>query len=143
MRLSHINLVARDAVALADFYRVVFELDVLRELTMLSGEKVSRGNGVSNSVIKSIWLKLPGANAPFLEIHEHETTHDRGQPKVSEPGFGHLSFEIGDISATLANLIAAGGSQVGQITDFGSVTKPRLIVYARDPEGNILELEQP
>lgn len=142
MKLLHISLVARDSVAMAEFYRSVFELEILRELRTLSGEKVSCGNGILNSVIKSIWLKLPGANAPFLEIHEHETTHDRGQPKVNEPGFSHLSFEVGDIGETLAAIIKAGGSQVGQITDLGTVAKPLLIVYARDPEGNILELEQ-
>lgn len=143
MKLSHINVVARDAGALSDFYRNVFELELLRGPRTLSGEKVSRGNGVSNSVIRSIWLQLPGADAPFLEIHQHETTHDRGQPRVNEPGFGHLSFEVENIGSTLAAIIETGGSQIGEITDFGSAEKPLLIVYARDPEGNILELEQP
>lgn len=142
MKLTHINVVARDADALAGFYRRVFELELLREPRMLSGEKVSRGNGLPNSVIRSVWLKLPGIGAPFLEIHQHETTHDRARPRVNEPGFGHLSFEVSDIGGTLAAIIEAGGSQAGEITDFGSKDKPLLIVYARDIEGNILELEQ-
>ncbi|CAH1670297.1 Glyoxalase [Hyphomicrobiales bacterium] len=142
MKLTHINVVARDADALAGFYRKIFELELLRESRTLSGEKVSLGNGLPNSVIRSVWLKLPGIDAPFLEIHQHETTCDRAQPRVNEPGFGHLSFEVSDIGVTLAAIIEAGGTQAGEITDFGSRDKPLLIVYARDPEGNILELEQ-
>ncbi len=62
---------------------------------------------------------------------------------MNEPGFGHLSFEVEDIHATLAAIIAAGGTALGEITDFGSAEKSSLIVYVRDPEGNVLELEQP
>ncbi|PZU88391.1 MAG: glyoxalase [Chelatococcus sp.] len=142
MKLTHINVVARKADALAGFYRKVFELEFLREPRTLSGEKVSRGNGLADAVIRSVWLSLPGTQAPFLEIHEHETTHDRGPPQVNEPGFGHLAFEVDDIGGTLAAIVEAGGTQLGEITDFGSDDKPLLIVYARDPEGNILELEQ-
>lgn len=143
MKLAHINLVARDAKALAAFYVNVFECEYLREPKILSGENVSRGNGLPNSEIYSIWLKLPECNAPFLEIHEHKVMHDRQLPRVNEPGFGHLSFQMENLSAVLLALIEAGGMQVGEITDFGSVGTPFLIAYGRDPEGNILELEQP
>ena len=142
MRLAHINLVARDVEALAGFYVNVMKCDVLRELKILSGEHVSRGNGLSNSEIRSIWLKFPGLEQPFLELHEHIVTHPRDQPRVNEPGFGHLAFQIEDVSSTLSNIINAGGKQIGQITDFGTPEMPHLIAYARDPEGNVLELEQ-
>jgi len=142
MKLNHINVVARDAEALAGFYRKVFSLELLRGPTTISGEKVSRGNGLPNSAIRSVWLKLPGSGAPFLEIHQHEVTHDRAQPRVNEPGFSHLSFEVCDIGRTLTAIAEAGGGQVGEVTDFGSADNPLLIVYARDSEGNILELEQ-
>jgi catechol 2,3-dioxygenase-like lactoylglutathione lyase family enzyme len=142
MRLAHINLVARDAETIAAFYVNVMGCEVLREALTLSGEKVSRGNGISNSKIRSIWLKFPGLERPFLEIHEHSSTQDREQPKVNEPGFGHLAFQMGDIDSLLSKIVEAGGSQIGQITDFGTPGKPHLIAYARDPEGNVLELEQ-
>ena len=40
-------------------------------------------------------------------------------------------------------IFEAGGSQLGEITNFGTADEPFLIVYVRDYEGNILELEQP
>ncbi len=142
MKLAHINLVARDAEALAAFYMNVMKCELLRAPRVLSGEKVSRGNGLPNSQIYSIWLRFPALEHPFLEIHEHTTTHHRDQPQVNEPGFGHLSFQMNDIEDTLSKIIEAGGAQIGQTTNFGTSDKPYLIAYARDPEGNVLELEQ-
>jgi len=57
---------------------------------------------------------------------------------VNEPDFDHLSF----VSVMLSQIIQAGGAQIGDITDFGAAEKPFLIVYARHPEGDVLELEQ-
>jgi len=142
MTLAHINLVARDAEALAAFYMNVTKCELLRAPKMLSGEIVSRGNGLPNSEIYTIWLKFPELERPFLEIHQHTVTHHRDQPRVNEPGFGHLAFQMEDISDVLSKILQAGGSQVGEITDFGTPEKPCLIAYARDPEGNVLELEQ-
>lgn len=142
MRFAHINIVARNAEALASFYVNIFKCEYLREPKVLLGEKVSKGNGLPNSEIYSIWLRLPGCEAPFLEIHQHKLTYDRNRPRVNEPGLGHLSFQMEDIRAVLGAAIEAGGAQIGEITDFGSANRPFLIVYARDPEGNILELEQ-
>lgn len=142
MRLAHINLVARNAEVLAAFYVNVMKCHIFREPRTLSGEIVSKGNGLSNSEIRSIWLKFPGLERPFLEIHEHSVTHHRNQPRVNETGYGHLAFQMEDIGTTLSSIIEAGGCQIGQITDFGTPEIPGLIAYARDPEGNLLELEQ-
>ncbi|HEV7306467.1 VOC family protein [Ensifer sp.] len=142
MKLAHINLVARNADALAAFYVTVLKCEPLREPRTLSGQKVGRGNGLANCEIYSIWLKFPALDSPFLEIHEYKVMHDRDQPRVNEPGLGHLSFQMDDIRVVLSAIIRAGGSQIGEITDFGSKDQPYLIAYARDPEGNILELEQ-
>lgn len=61
---------------------------------------------------------------------------------MNEPGYGHLSFQVGDIGNTISDIVEAGGSQIGEITDFGTPKKPYLIAYARDLEGNLVELEQ-
>lgn len=76
MKLKHVSIVAREADALADFYRTVFGCHDLRPPTILSGEAISRGNGVANSEIYSIWLGLPGGAGPFLEILEYSQTLD-------------------------------------------------------------------
>jgi len=142
MKFSHISMVARDTDRLADFYKAVFGCeDTVRRWTM-SGEAVSRGNGVPNSEIYAAWLSLPGADGPFLEIFQYKTIEDCPAPPVNRPGYGHLSFEVENIDAIFDAVIEAGGMPLGEITDLGTEQAPVLCVYVRDPEGNIIELEQ-
>lgn len=136
-------MVARDADYLAAFYRDIFECEEYRPPRVLAGEKVSLGNGLPGAEIYSIWLKFPNLDRPFSEILEYTNTPDQSEPGVNEPGFSHLSFETQDIHTTFAAILKAGGAPQGEITNFGSADKPFQIVYVRDPEGNILELEQP
>lgn len=142
MKFSHVSLVARDADRLADFYTRIFGCTERRPPKTLAGAAVSRGNGVPGSEIYAIWLTLPGTDGPFLEIHQYRTLQERPLPAVNQPGYGHLSFAVPDIDATLAAILAAGGTPLGEITNFGTATAPILLVYVRDPEGNVLELEQ-
>ncbi len=143
MTLSHVSLTARDALALSSFYQAVFDLVERRPPRRLAGEAVWRGNGLPGVEILVVWLEEPEQTGPFLEIMQYTTTVDRGSPAVNEPGFAHLAFEVADIHETLERVLRFGGCLQGQVTNFGTGQAPRLIVYVRDPEGNILELDQP
>lgn len=79
---------------------------------------------------------------PFLEILQYSQMVGRPKPAVNEPGFGHLAFEVDDLTESVGNVLRFGGSLQGQITNLGTAETPFLVVYVRDPEGNILELEQ-
>jgi catechol 2,3-dioxygenase-like lactoylglutathione lyase family enzyme len=142
MRFAHLGIVARDADKLAAFYRTVFGCKDIRPPRTLSGEKVSRGNGVPNSEIYSIWLTLPGVERPFLEIHEYSEITNRPSPHVNDPGYAHITFEVDDIRATRDAIIRAGGGDQGQIEELGAADATFLAVYMRDPEGNVIELEE-
>ncbi len=95
-----------------------------------------------DSDIYSVWLQLPGSKRPFLEIMEYQNTVERQVPAVNEPGFAHLAFEVGDLQALIEIVLRSEGSLQGEVTNFGTRDQPHFIVYVRDPEGNILELEQ-
>ena len=142
MRLKHINLTARDADRLAAFYRETFGFEDRKPPKRLSGQAVSRGNGLPNTDVYAIWLNVTGQDDPFLEIMEYSETISRPRPAVNEPGYGHIALEVHDLTATVENVLHFGGTLQGEITNFGTDEDPRLIVYARDPEGNIVELEQ-
>ena len=143
MRLLHVSLTARNADQLSSFYKEVFGFVERRAPKRLSGTAVSRGNGLPNNDIYSIWLDFPADNEPFLEIMEYTVPAERGIPAVNDPGFGHLAFEVCDLQQTIEKVLRFGGGLQGEVTNFGSEERPQLIVYARDREGNILELEQP
>lgn len=143
MKLLHVSLTARHADALSAFYREAFGFITKREPRRLSGDIVARGNGLANGDIYQIWLEPPHASDVFLEIMQYEPMIDRDRPVVNAPGYGHLAFEVQNIQEVVKDVLRFGGSLQGKITNFGSEDRPYLIVYVRDPEGNIIELEQP
>lgn len=142
MRLLHVSLTARNAAALSNFYRQAFGFVDRRPPRRLSGEKVSRGNGLPGADIHSIWLALPRDPGPFLEIMEFTRSMDRVAPAVNEPGYSHIAFEVLDLEVSINTVLSLGGALQGEVTNFGTPEQPCLIVYVRDPEGNIVELEQ-
>ncbi|MEL6585658.1 MAG: VOC family protein [Pseudomonadota bacterium] len=142
MRLTHVNLTARNADRLAAFYRNSFGFSERRPPKRLSGEAVSRGNGLPNSDIRVVWLNVNDGDGPSLEIMEYSETVNRPKPAVNEPGYGHLAFEVRNLTESVENVLRFGGTLQGEVTNFGTAEAPILIVYVRDPEGNILELEQ-
>lgn len=142
MKLTHVSLTARDAGALATFYKTAFGFAERRPRTRLSGEAVSRGNGLPDADILSHWLTMAERDGPFLEILEYADPVSRPLPAVNAPGWGHLAFEVSDLAATLEAVTGLGGEMQGEVVNFGTEAAPLRIVYVRDPEGNILELEE-
>ncbi len=142
MRFGHVSMVARDTDRLADFYKSVFGCEDTVARWTMSGERISKGSGVPNSEIYAAWLSLPGVEGPFLEIFQYKTIQERPTPPVNQPGYGHICFHVEHIHAVVDAVVAAGGTRVGEVTDLGTQDAPILCVYVRDPEGNVVELEQ-
>lgn len=90
-------------------------------------------------------LLLPGHGeaGPTLEIYTYaETLTDRPRPVANRPGYGHLAFEVADVSAILDAVLSHGGQALGEVARTSVHGVGELeIVYVRDPEGNIIELQ--
>ncbi|MEJ5219990.1 VOC family protein [Cognatishimia sp. D5M38] len=142
MKIRHISITARDAIALARFYVEVFGLEERRAAKRLSGELISRGNGLPNTEVLSIWLNAPDQSEPFLELMEYDEPLCRGEPAVNEPGFGHIAIRVSNIDDTIQAILKNGGSMQGEVVNLGTIENPIKLVYIRDLEGNILELEE-
>jgi catechol 2,3-dioxygenase-like lactoylglutathione lyase family enzyme len=64
-------------------------------------------------------------------------------PAQDRPGLMHTAFVVDNIRQTLDRLLAEGGSLLGEIVETEVEGDGRVaFVYARDPEGNIVELQQ-
>jgi catechol 2,3-dioxygenase-like lactoylglutathione lyase family enzyme len=141
---THANIVAGDPDRLAAFYVKVFGCTQSGPRRHLEGEGLERGMGLPGAVVDGVHLLLPGhgENGPTLEIFklpDLDPTTDQG---TSRPGLMHLAFAVENIEATLSELLAAGGQMLGEIAQarvegVGSAD----FVYARDPDGNIIELQ--
>ncbi len=143
VKYAHTNIVARDWLSLAQFYIDVFDCEPLYPERDLSGTWIDRVVNIKNVRIRGIHLRLPGyEDGPTLEIFQYNGNNDApGLPAVNHPGYAHIAFIVDDVDTYLQKLLRGGGSKLGEtveqnIENVGFLT----LVYARDPEGNIVEI---
>ncbi len=143
-RFAHVNLVAHDWRRLAAFYREAFALEPVPPERRLSGPWLERATGMAGVRIEGVHLLLADAGgAPLtLEIFQYDPPAPAVAREVNRPGLGHVAFRVPEVAAALGRVRSLGGSAVGtvvrtEISGAGTIT----FVYARDPEGNIIELQ--
>ncbi len=144
IKYVHTNIIASDWRRLADFYIQVFGCKPLLPERDLSGEWVEKLTGVEGAKIKGVHLALPGyEDGPTLEIFEFDPwSLNIAEPTVNFSGIRHIAFHVDNVEETLFHLLQNGGSKLGKIVKKQYETLGLLtVVYARDPEGNIIELQ--
>ena len=143
-RYVHTNLIARDWRALAAFYGAVFGCAPVPPERALSGDALARGTGVPGAALRGTHLRLPGhgPNGPTLEIFSYADPAGAPVPVANRPGFGHIAFEVPDVDAAVAAVVAAGGSPLGAVVTTPAGARTVTWAYVRDPEGNIVELQR-
>ena len=141
----HTNLIVRDWKRLARFYSEVFGCEPRPPERDMSGAWLDQLTSLQNAHLSGIHLRLPGYgdDGPTLEIFSYDQLVEPVLPSANQCGFGHIAFAVDDVDEALQAVIAAGGSTVGNIvtTEVDGVGVLRA-VYARDPEGNIVELQK-
>jgi len=143
IRYVHTNIIARDWKKLSEFYVTVFGCEELPPERNLSGKWVDKLTNITNVNVHGIHLKLPGVENVTLEIFEYTPQADTKLiHKINSFGFGHLAFHVDDVEELVDKVIKNGGSVLGEIIkrdygDLGILTA----VYARDPEGNFIEIQ--
>ncbi len=141
----HTNLIARDWKRLVRFYTDVFGCKPKDPERDMSGSWLDSVTSLGHAHLTGVHLRLPGyeQDGPTLEIFSYDELVERGMPAANHCGFGHIAFAVDDVDQALQAVIAAGGGVVGKIatTELPGVGVLR-VVYARDPEGNIVELQK-
>ena len=142
-RYAHTNIIARDAQRLIRFYTEVFQCRSIGETRDLRTPWLADLSGVPDAHIIGEHLLLPGHgdSGPTLEVFQYDTVIDRGEPIINASGLAHLAFEVDDVEATLQAVLKAGGGQLGKLIRANYPGKIGTMVYARDPEGNIIEIQ--
>ncbi|MBI9048145.1 MAG: VOC family protein [Anaerolineaceae bacterium] len=144
IRYTHTNIIAKDWRSLAEFYVQVFGCKLVLPERDLSGKWIDRLTNFDGCSIKGAHLELPGYEmGPTLEIfsYDPEDTADAAKT-INRLGYGHLAFHVDDVQAMLNKLLENGGSQYGDLVSQRYADGSLLtVVYACDPEGNIVELQ--
>ncbi|MDI6807559.1 MAG: VOC family protein [Candidatus Eisenbacteria bacterium] len=144
VKYVHTNLTGCDWRRLVSFYCDVFGCVSKPPERDLSGDWLDLLTSLEGARVTGVHLRLPGFgdDGPTLEIFSYDQMLEGRIPATNEPGFGHLAFSVCDVDEALRAVLAHGGSAVGEVT---TTRVPGVgvlhVVYARDPEGNIIELQ--
>ncbi|PHN02487.1 VOC family protein [Flavilitoribacter nigricans] len=144
MRFAHTNIISKNWRDLVAFYVDTFECRVVPPVRNQSGEWLDKGTGLQNAHLEGAHLLLPGygEKGPTLEIYQYTRIEEQEPIAPNHRGFGHIAFEVASVELILKKLEQHGGSRQGEVTKriiagVGEIT----FVYARDPEGNLIELQ--
>jgi predicted enzyme related to lactoylglutathione lyase len=141
---THVNLVAKNWRLLADFYIKVFGCTETGAQRDLKDEWVDQLTGLSQAHIQGVHLKLPGyqEDGPTLEIFHYNRSISDNAKEINAQGFGHIAFAVEDVHQHAKLLVAHGGSLLGSVVKAAISGAGQIeVVYARDPEGNLIELQ--
>ncbi|SHH55304.1 Catechol 2,3-dioxygenase [Sporobacter termitidis DSM 10068] len=139
----HTNIIARDSAKLIAFYKEVFGCRSIGQQRELKGAWVDAITGIRGAHITGEHLALPGfeENTPTLEIFTYGETIPSAGTAINRCGLAHIAFAVDDVAKTLRALLDAGGGAVGTMETATYPDGRKLdIVYATDPEGNIVEI---
>ena len=133
----HTGVSVRDLSTALTFYRKsfgfepVFEAmdmsDLIQSITGIPGlraDLVQCSSPISETVLELIQFR----NIP---------PNYQGQAPV-EPGQSHVAFLVSNLDQAIAEILAAGGKLVGQVTEFSE----GRAAYLSDPAGYVVELEE-
>jgi len=141
----HTNLIARDWRALARFYIDLFGCVPVPPERDFRGPEIEAGTAIPGTHLTGMHLRLPGwgENGPTLELFHYDELDEHGPGVLNRPGFGHLAFQVSDVTAAQGAVLSAGGKAVGAVSTLHLPNGTAVTMcYVTDPEGNILELQR-
>lgn len=145
VRYAHTNIIARDWRKLAAFYEQALGCTPVPPERDLSGDWLDRLTGLSGCRLRGMHLRLPGYGdaGPTLEIFSYDDMPEGPRMAPNTPGLAHLAFAVDDVAAVTRAFLDHGGSLVGEpiVRDISGLGR-LYCVYARDPEGNMVELQR-
>ncbi len=139
LRFDHVGVVVDDLdAAVAFFLGLGFE----QEGRMLGGgEVVDMINGLDGVRAELVFVRTPDGSGRLELIKYHMPADDQGAhpTPVNRLGFRHITLEVADLNAIVADLRDQGFDTVGEVGDYEDSYR---LCYVRGPEGLIIEFAQ-
>lgn len=145
----HIGIHVADIERSIRFYTEVFgfRLFMRRESTETYARTLC---GYPDVTLQQAMLTFPGDDSPpgtgvFFEIFEYQNVAKSPvDTRPANPGTAHFCLKVDDLEAFYTELRAKGVEFIsGVIAQTGGVNKGGRVIYARDPDGIVIELIQP
>jgi catechol 2,3-dioxygenase-like lactoylglutathione lyase family enzyme len=133
----HSGFVVDDLDVALRFYQQTLGFEVVFEDRHMT-DLIERTVGISGVRCKLAQCRSPlsGQIVELLEFSEVPAGTDSRMPVW--PGIGHACYLVENIDDSLAALLAAGGSTIGEVVTFPE----GRAVYCWSPSGTVVELEE-
>ncbi|RMZ60243.1 VOC family protein [Chryseobacterium nematophagum] len=144
IKYGHTNIITKDWKKLAHFYELVFNCKPVPPERNQKGSWLEKGTGVPNAHLQGMHLRLPGygENGPTLEIYQYSEVIDSEKMVSNKKGFGHIAFQVDNITELLALALKNGATEIGELSEHHVENVGLLkFIYIADPDGNIIELQ--
>ncbi len=144
IKFAHTNIITNDWKRVADFYINVFDCKPLSPERNLKGNWLDKATNIENAHLIGIHLALPGYenDLPTLEIFQYDNNLDNLEGFINRIGLGHMAFKVDNVQEILNKLIQNGGTLLGEVIETEVANVGHLtFVYARDIDGNIVEIQ--
>jgi methylmalonyl-CoA/ethylmalonyl-CoA epimerase len=128
-RLNHVAIAVPDITAAARAYR-----DTL-------GAEVSPAVAQAEHGVTTVFITLPNTKIELLEPLGPASPIAKFLERNPDGGIHHLCYEVDDIAAARARLVAGGARVLGE-PKIGAHGKPVIFLHPKDFFGTLIELEQ-
>jgi methylmalonyl-CoA/ethylmalonyl-CoA epimerase len=130
-KLNHVAIAVRDVAKAAALYRDTLGADV-------SAPVPQPEHGVT-----TVFVTLPNTKIEFLEPLGENSPIAKFLERNPDGGIHHICYEVDDIVAARARLMAQGARVLGSgEPKIGAHGKPVLFLHPKDFLGTLVELEQ-
>lgn len=137
--IHHVAIHTPDLDRLVAFYRDVVGFEVVEgSASQWEGKPaVDAIIGVPESAARTVMLN---AGNLYLEFFQYSNPPARNSDRLrpSDHGYTHIALDVDDVFAEHARLTAAGMVFNADPLDAGNIKA----VYGRDPDGNVVEIQQ-
>lgn len=145
IKYTHTNINAFDWKKLSQFYKDVFGCVTVGPKRDLHGDWFERVTGVPGAAVEGEHIALPGypeGEGPTFEIFTYKTPDGERPAYINGYGFAHVAFEVEDVDIIFDKFKCHGGSSYGEkvVKYYETLDKTLTVVYAKDPEGNAVEI---
>lgn len=128
-RLNHVAIAVPDLGAATALYR-----DTLGATVSAPVEQPEHG-------VTTVFVELPNTKIELLGALGTDSPIARFLERNPEGGIHHLCYEVDDIAAARAQMVASGARVLGE-PRIGAHGKPVLFLHPKDFLGTLVELEQ-
>ncbi len=134
--MGHIAIVTRDMDAAIAFYSPLFGSALQNRGRFGPGPQFDRMGALADTQIEGAWLPAGNMLLELWQFHKPEYPSEKAQRGFLDAGYSHICLETDHLEEDATRLVELSGELITGIMENDAARS----TFARDPQGNIIEL---